>query len=245
MAVGETSVSLEYRWIQGRQDRPILVLLHEGLGCVDLWKDFPDQLARATQCSVFVYSRMGYGKSSARRYSFADEYMHLEAGLLFEVIQHLPDDQSGSELVLIGHSDGASIATIFAGHPQVAESRDDAAKVNQLVAVVLLAPHFFVESVSLTGIQMAKRAYLETDLRTKLEKYHGDQVDRVFWDWNDIWLSADFTHWDISDSLSAITVPVLLMQGEIDEYGSVKQVDVAKQRMDQSSSDKDDLLTVK
>jgi pimeloyl-ACP methyl ester carboxylesterase len=191
-------------------DRPDMVLLHEGLGSIALWRDFPQRVAQATGCRVVVYSRYGYGQSSPITAPHGVRYMHDEALLT------LPDllDQLGIvKPVLLGHSDGASIALIHAGGVQ-----------RPLAGVVAMAPHIIVEEVSVRSIAAAKVAYETTDLRQRLARYHAD-VDSAFRGWNDIWLHPDFRAWNIEDCLPHITCPLLAIQGENDEYGSLEQID--------------------
>lgn len=206
---------LEYRWIQPRAatsagGRPVLVFLHEGLGSVALWKGFPDSVADATGCSTLVYSRYGYGQSERLRQARAVDYMHREA---LEVLPALLDALSIRAPVLIGHSDGASIALIYAG-----------AGGREVRAVVAMAPHVFVEEVSITSIAAAKIAFETTDLPARLGRYH-DDVESAFRGWNDIWLHPDFRTWNIESCLAGIRCPVLLIQGEDDEYGTLAQLD--------------------
>jgi pimeloyl-ACP methyl ester carboxylesterase len=202
---------LDYRWLPpARADRPTLVVLHEGLGSIELWKDFPTQVAAATGCGTLVYSRYGYGQSDLLQEKRDVGYMHREALVsLPEVLASQVIDNP----VLIGHSDGASIALIHAG-----------ARKWPVAGLVLMAPHVFVEDVTVASIAEAKVAYETTDLPKKLGRYHAD-VDRTFWGWNDIWLAPAFRAWNIEESLPAITAPTLLIQGADDEYGTTAQLD--------------------
>lgn len=207
-------ISLEYQWIASKPDAPVLVLLHEGLGCVDTWKGFPQALAEATNFGVFVYSRQGYGRSDASILPRSVNYMHDETSLLDELLALIP----GNSFVLVGHSDGASIASIYAGsNPQ-----------HDIEGLILMAPHFFVEDLSIESIAKVKEHYQKNDLKERLTKYHREQVDSAFWGWNDVWLSEDFKHWNIKEYLPRISVPTLLIQGEDDEYGSEAQVETAQ-----------------
>jgi pimeloyl-ACP methyl ester carboxylesterase len=208
---------LEYRWTHPQSSArstpgasPVLVLLHEGLGCVALWKSFPDAVTDATGCSALVYSRYGYGKSDVLTGPRAVDYMHREA---LEVLPELLAVLSIRNPLLIGHSDGASIALIHAG---AAES--------PVCGVVAMAPHVFVEDLSIASIVEAKLAFETTDLPARLGRYH-DDVASAFGGWNDIWLHPDFRRWNIESYLPAITCPVLLIQGEDDEYGTMAQVE--------------------
>lgn len=207
---------LEYRMIGPRPDvAPTLVVLHEGLGCVAMWNDFPDKLAEATGCGVFVYSRAGYGKSSPATLPRPISYMHDEARVS---LPRLLDAIGFERGMLVGHSDGASIAAIYAGSHQDHRVR----------GLVLLAPHFVVEDISVTSIAEAREAYNNGDLRVRLAKYHPN-VDAAFRGWNEVWLDSDFRQWDISEELAYIRVPILIVQGEEDQYGTVRQIEIAQE----------------
>jgi len=207
---------LEYRMIGPRPDAaPTLVLLHEGLGCVGLWSDFPDKLQKTTGCGVFVYSRAGYGQSSPVKLPRPLSYMHDEAR---ETLPLLLDAIGFQRGLLIGHSDGASIAAIYAG------SHQD----HRVGGLVLMAPHFFTEDMGLASIEEARKAYATSDLRVRLARWHAD-VDNAFKGWNGAWLDPDFRNWDIIEFLAYIRVPVLIVQGEDDQYGTVKQIEVAQE----------------
>jgi pimeloyl-ACP methyl ester carboxylesterase len=209
------AMQLEYRMIGPRPDAaPTLVLLHEGLGCVGLWGDFPDRLAAATGAGIFVYSRAGYGKSTPVKLPRPLTFMHEEAK---QVLPRLLDAIGFRRGLLIGHSDGASIATIYAGSVQDHRVR----------GLVLIAPHFFTEDEGIAEIARAREAYATTDLRAKLARWHAD-VDNAFKGWNEAWLDPDFRKWDITESLAFLRVPVLVVQGEDDQYGTVRQVEVAQ-----------------
>jgi pimeloyl-ACP methyl ester carboxylesterase len=207
---------LEYRFIGPRPDQaPTLVLLHEGLGCVGLWNDFPEELSAATTAGVLVYSRAGYGKSSPVKLPRPLSYMHDEAR---EILPRLLDAIGFQRGVLIGHSDGASIAAIYAG------SHQD----HRVGGLVLIAPHFFTEDSGIASIVEAKTAYETGDLRARLARWH-DDVDNAFKGWNGAWLDPDFRRWDITEFLAYIRVPVLIVQGEDDQYGTMKQIELAQQ----------------
>jgi pimeloyl-ACP methyl ester carboxylesterase len=189
---------------------PTLVLLHEGLGSLALWRDFPGVLASLTGRRVVVWSRFGYGCSTVVRQPRAVQYMHEEALVVLpELLERLTIERP----VLIGHSDGASIALIHAG-----------ARIRPLAGVVALAPHVMVEARSLAGVRAAREEYLHGDLLGRLARYHADP-DATFWGWNDIWLSKAFQAWNIEDYLPGITCPVLLVQCADDRYGSLAQLD--------------------
>jgi pimeloyl-ACP methyl ester carboxylesterase len=207
---------LEYRMIGPRpNEAPTLVLLHEGLGSVAMWNSFPERLAAATGCGVFAYSRVGYGKSSPVSLPRPISYMEDEALKVLPKVLNAIGFRRG---LLVGHSDGASIATIYAGSIQDHRVR----------GLVLMAPHFFVEDVSVASIADARRAYAETDLRERLAKYHAD-VDNAFRGWNDAWLDPAFRAWDITEPLAYIRVPILIIQGEQDQYGTTRQIEIAQE----------------
>ncbi len=206
---------LEYRMIGPLPDvAPTLVLLHEGLGCAGMWGEFPDRLAAATGAGVFVYSRAGYGRSNPVQLPRPLRYMLDEAQKTLPELLGAIGFRRG---LLVGHSDGASIATIYAGNIQDHRVR----------GLVLIAPHFFVEDVSIASIAEARAAYAATDLRAKLSRWHAD-VDNAFRGWNDAWLDPGFRAWDITEELSYIRVPILIVQGEQDQYGTARQIEVAR-----------------
>jgi pimeloyl-ACP methyl ester carboxylesterase len=207
---------LGYRMIGPRPDRaPTIVMLHEGLGCVGLWGDFPDKLQQATGCGVFVYSRAGYGQSSAVAVPRPLTFMHEEARETLPLVLDTIGFQRG---LLLGHSDGASITAIYAG------SQQD----HRVGGVVLIAPHFFTEPSGLAAIAETRNAYDSGDLRSRLARWH-DDVDNAFNGWCGAWLDPDFRQWDITEFLAYIRVPVLIVQGEDDQYGTVKQIEVAQE----------------
>jgi pimeloyl-ACP methyl ester carboxylesterase len=208
------SQHLEYRMIGPRPEAaPTIVMLHEGLGCVGLWGDFPDRLQAATGAGVLVYSRAGYGKSSPVALPRPLSYMHDEAR---EVLPRLLDAIGFQRGLLLGHSDGASIAAIYAG------SHQD----HRVGGLVLMAPHFFTEDAGIASIVEARTAYETTDLRARLARWHAD-VDNAFKGWNGAWLDPGFRQWDITEQLAYIRVPMLIVQGEHDQYGTVKQIEAA------------------
>jgi pimeloyl-ACP methyl ester carboxylesterase len=209
---------LEYRdFPAAAAGRPTLLLLHEGLGCVAMWRHFPEQLAAATGCRVMVWSRAGYGGSQPWPAPRQPDYMHREAQ------QALPELLAALNIerpLLIGHSDGGSIALIFAGSfPGVA------------LGVAVLAPHEFVEEVTLAGIRAARAAWQTTELPKKLARYHHERTQQVFADWNDTWLAPAFRDWNIEEYLPRITCPVLAIQGEDDEYATMRQLEVIAERV--------------
>jgi pimeloyl-ACP methyl ester carboxylesterase len=206
---------LEYRMIGPHPDTaPTIVFLHEGLGSVGLWGDFPDRVAQATGLGVFVYSRAGYGASSPSAMPRRVTFMHEEArGVLPRVLDAIGFRRG----VLLGHSDGASIAAIHSG------SFSDP----RLRGIVLLAPHFFAESFGIDEIARARERYEEGDFRAKLARWHRDP-DNAFYSWSGPWLDPQFKAWDIRPELAAIGVPVLIIQGDQDQYGTLEQVETAK-----------------
>lgn len=207
---------LEYRMIGPRPDTaPTIVMLHEGLGCVGLWGAFPEQLAAATGAGVFVFSRAGYGKSSPGKLPRAVNFMHEEA---LDVLPRVLTAIGFKRGILFGHSDGASIATIYAGSIQDHRVR----------GLVLMAPHFFTEDMGIAEIRRAREAFEAGVLREKLKRWHAD-VDVAFRSWNGPWLDPEFRKWDITDALGYIRVPILIVQGADDQYGTLKQVEAAKE----------------
>jgi len=207
---------IEAAWHGPRPERaPTLVLLHEGLGCVSMWKDFPAKLAARTGYGVLVYSRPGYGKSDPVKLPRPLSYMHDEA---FDVLPHVLDQAGVRKTILVGHSDGASIATIYAGGRQDFRVR----------GLVLVAPHFFVEDVSIASIAAAKLAYETGDLRARLARHHGENVDVAFHGWNDAWLDPGFRAWRIDDAVAHVRVPILIVQGRDDQYGTLAQIRLAE-----------------
>jgi len=207
---------LEYRLIGPAPDAaPTIVMLHEGLGSVGLWGDFPEKLQAATGAGVFAYSRAGYGASSPVVLPRPLDYMHIEA---FDVLPTLLETIGFRRGLLLGHSDGASIAAIYAG------SRQD----HRVQGIALIAPHFIVEDISVKSIAEIKTAYETTDLRAKLARWHKD-VDNAFYGWNGAWLDPKFRDWDISEYLAYIRVPVAVIQGEHDQYGTMRQVEIARE----------------
>jgi pimeloyl-ACP methyl ester carboxylesterase len=200
----------------GDPARPVIVMLHEGLGSVSLWRDLPQRLCERTRCTVVAYSRYGYGRSDVLREKREPDYMHHEG----EVVLTALLAQLGIERpILFGHSDGASIALIHAGaHPGAVR------------ALVLEAPHVFVEDVSVRSIAAAKVTYATTDLPKKLARHHTDP-DATFAGWNDIWLDPRFRDWNIEAYAERVRVPVLLIQGDADEFGTTAQLDAIAARV--------------
>lgn len=205
--------TLEYQWLgpSPSAQAPTLVFLHEGLGCVQMWRDFPRQLTAVTGLGALNYSRVGYGRSDAAVLPRRCDYMHDEAQ---QALPQVLDAFNIESAILVGHSDGGSIALIHAG----SESG------TRVKALILLAPHVFVEALSIASISEAAKLYRSTDLPERLARYHGESVDQTFWGWNDIWLHQDFRQWNIEHYLPRVTVPVLLLQGENDQYGTPAQL---------------------
>ncbi|RKS25749.1 pimeloyl-ACP methyl ester carboxylesterase [Flavobacterium endophyticum] len=194
-----------------RKNRPTLVFLHDSLGCTALWRNFPQKLAEAAQCNVLVYDRLGYGKSAAMlTHERPVRYLETEAAVLDGLLAALDIH----EALLFGHSDGGSIALITASRYG-----------QRIRAVICEAAHIFVEEVTLQGIREAMEAYKTTSLPERLQKYHGDKVDTLFKAWTETWTRDDFREWNIESFLSGITCPLLFVQGEADEYGTMEQAE--------------------
>jgi pimeloyl-ACP methyl ester carboxylesterase len=207
---------LEYRMIGPRPDAaPTIVMLHEGLGSIELWGQFPDKIVAATGAGVLAYSRAGYGNSTGAKLPRTTSFMDEEAR---EVLPRVLAAIGFRRGIILGHSDGASIATIYAGSVQDHRVR----------GIVLIAPHFFSEEMGLTEIRRARKSFETGALREKLKPYHAD-VDTAFRSWNEPWLHPDFEKWDITEALGYIRVPILIVQGENDQYGTLKQIEVARQ----------------
>jgi pimeloyl-ACP methyl ester carboxylesterase len=203
---------IEYERIEvAPPSRPTLVFLHEGLGSLAMWRDFPGRAAHATGCNAVVYSRYGYGNSEPLHEDRGIRYMHDEA---LVALPELLDKLTIARPILVGHSDGGSIALIHAGG--VAGTRP-------VAGLVLMAPHVMVEDISVASIDAARLAYETTGLRGKLSRYHAD-VDSAFRGWNRIWLDPEFRAWNIEDCLPRVRCPVLAIQGEDDEYGTMEQL---------------------
>ena len=212
---------LEVRWVgEDYGDRPVLVFLHEGLGSMGLWKEFPSALCRAARCRGFVFSRAGYGDSDPCRLPRKINFMHTEA---LSVLPELLRAARIKRHILMGHSDGGSIGVIYAGSPHA----------TGLCGLVTEAAHLFCEPVTLKAIEAAKKAYLTGGLKAKLARYHGKNTDTAFWGWNSAWLNPKFAGWNIEKYLKKIRVPVLALQGRQDPYGTLEQL----YAMDRGASD--------
>ena len=215
--------TLEFERFPGAGNRATVVMLHEGLGSVSMWRDFPKRLAAHTAHSVVVYSRLGYGASDPlpegddalgpRRNLRKPDFMHREA---FEVLPALLAALDIERPVLFGHSDGASIALLFASR-------------HALTGVIAMAPHVRVEDISVKSIEEARVAWASTGLKQKLAKYH-DDAEGAFRGWNDVWLHPDFRAWNIEAELPLIKAPILAIQGEQDQYGTLYQIEEIARR---------------
>ncbi|KQT26115.1 alpha/beta hydrolase [Chryseobacterium sp. Leaf405] len=193
------------------KNKPTVVFLHDSLGCTRLWRDFPTKLAEATQCNILIYDRLGYGKSFPMlSHERKNNYMQSEADLLNDLLNEL----NIKETILFGHSDGGTIALIAASkYPE------------KVKATICEAGHIFVEDVTVNGVKSALQAYRTTNLPERLQKYHGDKVEMMVKAWTEIWLSDRFRSWNIEYLLKNITNPLLFIQGEADEYGTLHQVE--------------------
>lgn len=203
-------IRLHVKKIESKSQRPPLIFLHDSLGCISVWRDFPERLCKASRRSGIVYDRQGYGESQPFSRTRDKDYLEREADILAKLILELKLGKS----VLFGHSDGGSIALIAA------------AKSPELVAgVITEGAHVFVEEITLEGIRHAQKLFAETDLRGRVQKYHGEKTDGVISAWIDTWLSPEFSDFNMEHFLPSIKCPVLAIQGVGDEYGSEKQVD--------------------
>jgi pimeloyl-ACP methyl ester carboxylesterase len=202
-------------------DRPTIVLLHEGLGSVSMWRDFPAETAKTTGCSVVAYSRYGHGKSERLAEKRLPDFMHREGTF---VLPALLDQLGIQQPILFGHSDGGSICIMYAAAACAAAAR------YRPRALILEAPHVFVEELTVSSIRKIGTDYRTTDLPERLGRYH-DNVEEMFRGWNDVWLDPRFRAWNIEDALDSITCPVLVIQGEDDEYGTLDQVEAISRRL--------------
>lgn len=193
------------------EGKPVIVFLHDSLGCAQLWRDFPSKLSEITGCNVLVYDRLGYGKSAPMStHERPVNYMELEADLLNDLLTALDRDDA----VLFGHSDGGTIALITAAkYPE------------KIKAIICEAGHIFVEDVTLKGVYDAWDAYKTTNLPERLAKYHGDKVEMLFRAWTETWTREDYRSWNIEYLLKNIQCPLLFIQGDADEYGTLDQVE--------------------
>ncbi|HPW31148.1 MAG TPA: alpha/beta hydrolase [Rhodoferax sp.] len=219
-------VRIEHQWIAPeRTQSALIVFLHEGLGSLAMWKDFPQRLCDAAGFRGLVYSRPGYGRSTPRaaEEAWGLDFMHQQAHVVLPgLLKALDIDTAAQKPWLFGHSDGASIALLYAAQfPQA------------ISGVVAVAPHILVEDLSVSSIALARTAYLETDLRQRLSKYH-DDPDSAFWGWNDIWLHPPFRDWSIESEIETIRCPLLAVQGLDDEYGTLEQIRGIARRVPQA-----------
>lgn len=220
------SVRIEYQWLGDQQSqRPLIVFLHEGLGSVAMWKDFPQHLCTATGCRGLVYSRPGYGRSTPREAEevWGTDFMHRQAvEVLPALLKALNIDTTTDQPWLFGHSDGGSIALLHA-----------AQFASKVAGVIVVAPHIMVEDLLVSSIEQARQAYLTTSLRERLSRYH-DDPDSAFWGWNRIWLAPQFRQWNIEEEIESITCPVLAIQGVDDAYGTLEQIRGIARRVPQT-----------
>lgn len=205
---------LEYKWVNRTPtgDEPVFVFLHEGLGCIAMWRDFPEILCTALDKPGLVYSRAGYGGSDPIELPRPITYQEDEAKA---TLNEILDTLGIKKAILIGHSDGGTIALIYAGYERT----------DRILGAVTMAAHVFNEQICIDGIRQARQIWDTTDLRDKLKRYHGDNVDIAFHGWNDTWQREDYWHWNVEHYLPGIRCPLLVMQGIDDHYGSVAQVD--------------------
>lgn len=216
ITVAGKALHIEHAWV-GHTDAnaPLVVFLHEGLGSVSMWRDFPHRLCQALGWRGLVYSRPGYGQSTPRPASehWQPDFMHHQAlDVLPALLHELGVDSASRPVSLFGHSDGGSIALLHA-----------ALRPAHTAGLVVLAPHILVEDISVASIEQARLAYLNTDLKQRLAKHH-DDPDSAFWGWNNVWLSEAFRSWNITTELAHIRCPVLAIQGLDDEYGTMAQI---------------------
>jgi pimeloyl-ACP methyl ester carboxylesterase len=207
---------IEYSWF-GNGNAHTLVFLHDGIGCLSLWRDFPARVAEATDSRAFVFSRFGYGLSDPVKLPRPVHFMHDEA------LQILPKIITAMEIenpILIGHSDGGSISLIYAATHYGKNVR----------ALILEAPHVFVEELTAQSIFEAGEDYRKGTLRERLERHHGKNVDVAFWGWNQVWLNPAFRTWNIEEYLPNVKCPVLVIQGAQDNFGTIKQVETISKK---------------
>lgn len=219
-------VRIEYQWV-GSTDpaAPLIVFLHEGLGSVSMWRDFPERLCSTLGVRGLVYSRPAYGRSTPRPAGerWRPDFMHRQAReVLPALLRALDIDSARTPPWLLGHSDGGSIALLYA-----------AAYPDRVAGVIALAPHILVEELSVTSIATTREVYRTTDLRERLARYH-DDPDSAFWGWNEIWLDPEFRHWSIENEIGAIRCPLTAIQGLDDEYGTLEQIRGIARRVPQT-----------
>lgn len=201
---------IAFKRIDNYYNRSTIVFLHDSLGCIKLWRDFPEKLSKLTNCNVLIYDRQGYGESCNFLYSKRDNYyLEYEADILSSLLDFLKI----KDVILFGHSDGASISLIMAGKYS-----------DKINGLIVEGAHVFVEDITIEGIKKALDLYNKTDLKIKLEKYHGEKTQALFDAWVNTWLSTEFKNWNIENFLPLINSPVFVIQGENDEYGTLDQV---------------------
>ena len=220
------AIRIEHQWISPeRADEPLMVFLHEGLGSVSMWKDFPTRLCTALGCRGLVYSRPGYGRSTPRSVDelWDVDFMHRQAHeVLPTLLLALKVDAVGYKPWLFGHSDGGSIALLYAARYP-----------NSVAGAIVLAPHVMVEDIALASIEQARQAYLHTNMSQRLARHH-DEPDSAFWGWNRVWLDPEFRRWSIEDEIAAVKCALLAVQGLDDEYGTLLQIRRIAQRVPQT-----------
>jgi pimeloyl-ACP methyl ester carboxylesterase len=210
LRVHNRKVDVEWHCL-GHSNNPTLVFLHEGLGCVSLWKDIPCILSQMTHCNAFVFSRPGYGLSDPGISPWKINFMHTQATNFLPAVLKAAGIR---DHIIIGHSDGGSIGIVYAGSPRA----------SRLKGLVTEAAHVFCEPVTVDAVKQAKNQFLHHDLKKALEKYHGANTESAFWGWNNVWLHPRFIHWNIEKYLKRIKVPMLALQGRQDQYGTPAQL---------------------
>jgi len=204
-------VCLAYRYLKGARRQPLLLFLHEGLGCISLWRDFPDEIVERTGLPALIYDRAGHGRSDPLPAPRDPRYLHDYAWQELPALLQALDETR--PLILVGHSDGGTIALLFAArYPQ------------RVIGVITAAAHVSVESEALAGIRDAVAGFHRGDLRQRLERHHGDKTGTIFHAWSDTWLGSDFLDWNIESDIAPVACPVLALQGADDEYGTAGQL---------------------
>ncbi len=212
---------IRFKQIGNNPDRPTIIFLHDSWGCIELWRDFPKKLGALTSCNVLIYDRQGYGKSCSFSKNREKNYMEIEADILNEIIEVCQIKKT----VLFGHSDGGTIALIAAAkYPE------------KILGIITEGAHVFVEDITLNGIREIVKVYHTTDLKEKLEKYHGSNTEALFWAWADTWTNESYRDWSIESLLPLINCPTLIIQGEYDEYGSLMQVEKIAEQISGSAT---------
>ena len=213
------SQKIEIQWHgEKEKNRPVLIFLHEGLGCTRMWKNFPKKLSRLTGCPAFVFSRFGYGSSDPCPLPWKINFMHKQA---LRILPNIIKKAGIKNYILIGHSDGGSIGIIFSGSHFT----------NGLKGLITEAAHVFCEQKSVESIKLAKYYYEHKDLKQRLEKYHKENTENAFRGWNDVWLAPKFINWNIEKYLTRIKIPMLAIQGKNDQYGTIKQIQSIQHRV--------------